>query len=110
MMEILCWIEFCLRSLFEDHSELVLENLALRQQLAVSKRQSPRPQLTKLDRLFWVFLSRFWPAWKTCILLVQPQTVIGWHRKGFQLYWRFLSRRKTPGRPNVDKEIRQLIP
>ncbi len=110
MMEILFWIEFCLRSLFEDHSELVLENLALRQQLAILKRQWPRrPQLKPSDRLFWVFLSRWWPAWKDSLLFVQPQTVIGWHRKGFQFYWRFLSRRKTPGRPKVDKEIRQLI-
>ncbi len=109
MKEILFSIKFCFRSLFEDHSELVLENLALRQQWAVLKRQFPRPQLKTSDRLFCVFLSRWWPAWKNSILFVQPQTVIGWHRKGFQLYWRFLSRRKTPGRPMVDKEIRPLI-
>jgi hypothetical protein len=108
-MEILFWTKFCFRSLFENHSELVLETVALGQPLAVLQRQFPQPQLKKSDRLFWVFLSRCWPAWKDSILFVQPQTVIGWHRKGFQLDGRFLSRRNTPGRPKVDKEIPPLI-
>lgn len=61
------------------------------------------------DRLFLVALSRWRPAWKDSILPVQPQTVIGWQRKGFRLFRRFLSCRKTPGRPKVDQKIRGLI-
>ena len=63
--------------------ELALENLALRQQLAIVQRKTKRPKLTKADRAFWVALSRLWPDWQNALLVVKPQTVIGWHRKGF---------------------------
>jgi hypothetical protein len=109
MIKRLVWIQLILGAVFKDRSELVLENLALRQQLAVLKRQHSRPPLKQRDRLFSVILSRCWPAWKNCLLLVQPQTVIGWHRKGFHLYWRFLSHCKTLGRPKAGQEIRKLI-
>ena len=60
-----------------------LENLSLRQQLAVLGRRAKRSKLTGIDRAFWVALSRLWPRWKGALMLVKPATVIGWHRKGF---------------------------
>ena len=80
--------------------ELALENLALRQQLAILQRKTKRPELTKADRAFWVALCRLWPDWQNALILVKPATVIGWHRKGFKLYWTWKSRKRT-GRPPI---------
>ena len=88
--------------------ELALENLALRQQLAILHRKTKRPKLIKADRAFWVALSRLWPDWQSALILVKPETVIGWHRKGFKLYWTRNSRNRG-GRPRIDAEIRMLI-
>jgi putative transposase len=86
---------------------LVLENLALRQQLAVLRRQAPRPRLRVADRLFWVALARLWPRWREALHLVKPETVIAWHRAGFRLFWRWRSSRG--GRPRVDAEVQALV-
>ena len=90
-------------------SDLALENLALRQQLAVLRRQRRRPRIRKLDRAFWVILSRFWGDWKETLVIVKPETVLRWHRKRFASYWTRLSRQGRPGCPGKDREIRQLI-
>jgi putative transposase len=90
-------------------SELALENLALRQQLAVLHRQHRRPRIRKSDRIFWLLLSRFWRNWKETLVIVQPETVLRWHRKRFASYWTHLSRSNRPGRPAKDREIRELI-
>jgi transposase InsO family protein len=93
-----------------SRSDLLLENLALRQQLAVLKKRHPQPRLAPADRLFWVVLRRLWPGWKRVLVLVQPETVVHWHRAGFKLYWTWLSRhRKCAGRKCVGKELRELI-
>ncbi len=86
-----------------------LENIALRQQVAVLKRETPRPRLHPLDRVFWVFLSRLWPRWKDALVIVKPETVVGLHRQGFRLFWKWKSRYGKPGRPRTSKEIRELI-
>ena len=96
------------RSSLKSQRELALENLALRQQLAILQRKTKRPTLSKADRAFWVVLSRLWPDWQSALILVKPQTVIRWHRKGFRLYWTWKSRNKG-GRPQIDAEIRTLI-
>jgi putative transposase len=88
---------------------LVLENLALRHQLVILQRTVPRPRLRTADRLFWVLLSRLWAGWTDAISVVQPATVIRWHRTGFKLLWAWRSRRTGPGRPAVAPEIRALI-
>ena len=80
---------------------LAMENLALRQHLAVLERSVKRPSLHQRDRIFWVWLSKLWKDWRTCLMLVQPETVIAWHRQGFRLYWRWRSRSKAPGRPEA---------
>jgi hypothetical protein len=73
------------RSSLKPQRELALENLALRQQLAIVQRKTKRPKLSKADRAFWVALCRLWPDWHNALLIVKPQTVIGWHRRGFKL-------------------------
>ena len=93
---------------FRSRSDTALEALALRQQLAVLKRKRPRPKLNFLDRLFWTALRQCWPRWTDVLVLVKPATVIGWHRTGFRLYWRWRSRPRG-GRPKITEEIRVLI-
>jgi|RhiMetdeSRZDD1v2_1073273.scaffolds.fasta_scaffold80548_3 putative transposase len=97
-----------LRSAVRTHRDLALENLALRQQLAVWKARQPRPRLTEMDRLFWVLLSRLWTSWRQSLHLVRPETVVGWHRHAFRRYWAWKSRRRS-GRPMISPELRDLI-
>src|SRR5882672_11443369 len=97
-----------LRSAVRTHRELALENLALRQQLAVWKARQPRPRLTAMDRIFWVVLSRLWKSWRNSLQMVRPETVVGWHRRGFRLYWAWKSRRRW-GRPAIGRDQRDLI-
>ena len=92
-----------------DVTDLILENLPLRQQLAVLQRSVKRPHLRRRDRAFWVLLSRVWANWRSVLTIVKPDTVVRWHRKGFRLYWRCKFRRRGPGRPPVSPEIRELI-
>jgi putative transposase len=95
-----------LSSLFKTSVELRLENLALRHQLGVLRRSAPkRLKLRPADRILWVWLRRVWTDWKSALLIVQPETVIAWHRMGFRLYWTWKVRRGKPGRPAVPQEI-----
>ena len=73
---------------FRSRLDISLEVLALRQQVTVLKRKRGRPVLSRLDRLFWIMLRCVWPRWSDVLAIVKPVTVIGWHRKGFRLYWR----------------------
>ena len=93
---------------FRDRGEVALEVLALRQQLAVLKRKRPRPGLSDLDRFFWTTLRSVWSRWTDVLVIVKPETVVGWHRAGFRLYWRWRSRTRG-GRPKITDEIRVLI-
>jgi transposase InsO family protein len=96
-------------SCFRSHQSLRLENMALRHQLAVYQQTVKRPKLRPWDRLFWVWLSRLWPAWQKALAFVQPRTVIAWQKKRFRDYWRQLSRSGKPGRPPISKDVRDLI-
>ena len=97
-----------LRVFFRARGDTALEVLALRHQVAVLKRQRPRPPLNSSDRFFWTTLRRFWSRWTEVLLIVQPETVVGWHRAGFRLYWRWRSRPRG-GRPRITQELRDLI-
>src|SRR5579862_3890947 len=88
--------------------DIALENLALRQQLAVFKRKCPRPRLRRRDRFFWVWLSTSWKHWHRTLIIVRPETVVAWHRRGFRLFWSWISRR-TGGRPQASPAIRALV-
>jgi putative transposase len=96
--------------LFRRRGTLVLENLVLRQQLAVLKRRHPRPSLGLFDKLFWVITRRVWSAWKQSLIIVTSETVVRWHRTGFRMYWRLISRvRREVGRRRTPKEVRELV-
>jgi putative transposase len=95
--------------LLGGHHPITLENTALRQQLAVFKRNVPRPKLNNRDRLFWIGLYWIWQDWKSALIFVQPETVTSWHHKRFRRYWWKLSQAKHPGRPRTHPEIRDLI-
>ena len=95
---------------FPSHQELVLENLALRQQLFALHTKRPRRRLGILDKLFWVVLRRVWSGWRRSLILVTPDTVVRWHRAGFRLYWNWISRAgHAVGRKPVGREVRELI-
>src|ERR1700730_10019975 len=96
--------------LFQARQRLLVENLALRQQLAALKRKHPRPRLAAFDKLFWGLARRVWCGWKQTLLIVSPETVVRWHRSGFTLYWRVISRtRRMVGRRRISREVRYLI-
>ena len=95
--------------LFGGHRQLALENLALRQQLAVYKRTMTRPRLRRTDRLFWVGLARVCAGWKRSLVIVTPDTVLRWQRRRFREHWAKLSSRPTVGRPPVNADIIALV-
>ncbi|MHC4898439.1 MAG: integrase core domain-containing protein [Planctomycetota bacterium] len=106
------WITLLLaliNELLADRSRLALENVALRQQVAVLKRSVKRAKIDDSDRIFWILMRRLLDSWRETLLIVKPETVIKWHRKGWKYYWRRKSQRGTPGRPKIDPEVIELI-
>jgi len=98
-----------LASVCRTRAALEWEILALRHQLGVLQRSSrTRPRLTPADRILWAWLSRLWADWPTALVIVKPETVVAWHRKGFRLFWTWKSRRHA-GRPTVPPDVRTLI-
>jgi len=99
-----------LGSWFRSRNDLALENLALREQLATFKQEQPRSVISRFDRAFWVLLRGIWSKWSNALVIVSPDTVARWHRKGFRLYWNALSRKgRKPGHPRKDREVHELI-
>ena len=94
---------------FRSRTALQIEILALRHQLNVLQRSVKRPRLSVTDGWLWAGLSRRWPEWRRALVIVKADTVIGWHRQGFRLFWTWKSRHGPCGRPAVAKQIRQLI-
>ncbi len=97
------------RVLFRSRLELMVENLALRQQLAVFKQKRSRPRLRPADRMFWVLLRPVWRNWANALIVVKPETVVDWQRQGYKLFWRWISRAKKVGRPRISREVQELI-
>src|ERR1700730_1103517 len=91
------------------HRAVALENLALRQQLAALTRTRKSPQLRRRDRLFWILLSKGWREWRTALMVVQPETVVRWHRQWLRRRWADRSTRVRPGRPSSAATIRSLV-
>ena len=97
-----------LGDLVRTKAELLAENALLRQQLVVLRRQVTRPALTPADRLRLILLARVTRGWQAALLLVQPGTLLRWHRQGFRLVWRVRSAASTR-RPQVPDETVALI-
>src|ERR1700687_5412691 len=98
---LLLWIGALIR-LFRSCGNLVLENLVLRQQLAVLKRRRRRPSIGPLDKLFWVAIRRVWSGWQQSLIAVTPETVLRWHKAGFRLYWKLISRVRRPATTDIE--------
>ena len=109
MIEALFLLISFLKSGLKNRTDLALENLALRQQLAILKRNRPHARLKKRDRFFWTCISLIWQRWRDSLIVVKPETVVGWHRRGFALYWTHISKRSRSGRSGTGKEIRVLV-
>ena len=108
-MPVVLSILHAVRTLVRSRAALHVEILALRHQIQVMERsRRPRVRLTAADRLLWVWMSRIWPDWRAALVLVQPDTVVAWHRRGFRLFWSWKSRRRT-GRPTIPADVRALI-
>ena len=108
-MSVLLSFLLTLRTWARSRAALQLEVLALRHQLQVLHRsRHRRGRLAKTDRWLWVLLSRLWTEWRLALVIVKPETVIAWHRRGFRLWWTSKSRCRM-GRPTVPTEIRTLI-
>ena len=103
------WVDI-ISACFNSKAELVAENLCLRQQLAVLKRRQPRPQLRDSDRRFWIMVRCWIVRWRDTLIIVRPETVLGWHRQGWKTYWRWRSRQRgRGGRCRIDPELRTLF-
>ena len=98
-----------IRAMCRCRADLVIENLALRQQVAALKKERPRPSLDDTERAFWVALRSSWPGWASPLLILNADTVARWNRERFRRYWTRISRRRYPGRPRIDAETRRLI-
>src|SRR5436853_6352268 len=109
MITLLLHVLRLLPFLFGGHRQLAVENLALRQQLAVYKRTTARPKLRMTDRLFWIWLARVWAGWRQPLVIVTADTVLRWQRRRFREYRTTLSARSTAGRPAVRAQTRTLI-
>jgi transposase InsO family protein len=109
MLEVVALLLVTLRALLRGHRDLTVENLMLRQQLAVLTRSTrKRPRLGAWDKAFWLLARRCCADWRRHLVLVRPETVVRWHRQGWRLFWRWRSRTRL-GRPRVSTEIRELI-
>src|SRR5215470_10773355 len=108
MLEIIRLLLATLVAAVRCRQRLVVENLLLRQQLQVALRFQRRPRLRARDKLFWLLVRRLQQDWRRHLLLVRPETVLGWHRRGWRLFWRWRSGRGL-GRPRLNPEVRELI-
>jgi len=96
-------------ALFKSQRRLALENLALRQQVAMLRQSVKRPRPKPADKMFWIIMSRYVDGWRNLLHGLHPDTVVRWHRRGFGLYWRWKSHGPKPGRPAIDTVLRKLI-
>jgi putative transposase len=92
---------------FKTRRSLILENLLLRQQIIILKRKAKKPKLKNIDRIIPVWISKLWNNWKSALIIVKPETLIGWHKEGFKFFWLWKSR--TAGRQSINWELIKLI-
>ncbi len=103
-------LAYAFKAIFKSRAQFVAENLCLRQQLVVLKRRQVRPLLRDSDRRFWVLACQWFSGWSRSLVVVRPDTVVSWHRKGWKAYWRWRSHRPSgTGRRQISLELRELI-
>jgi hypothetical protein len=109
MISVLISLLLTARSSVRSRAALQLEVLALHHQLQVLNRSRPRRvRLAPMDWLLWAWLSHVWRDWRAALILVQPKTVVAWHRRGFRVFWAWKSRQHV-GRPTIPADVRALI-
>ena len=109
MFAILHALGMFVTDLFKSRSRLEAENLFLRHQLAIALRRAPsRFRLNGSDRALLIWMTRLWPSLVGAVQVVQPETILRWHRAGFKVFWRWKSRNGA-GRPQIDRGLRDLI-
>jgi hypothetical protein len=106
------FLAWAIAAAFRPRVRLIAENLCLRQQLLVLKRRHPQPRLGNADRRFWIIACRWFSSWRGSLLIVKPETVLRWHRRGWRAYWSWRSRRQPgrSGRHPIPQELQALIP
>ncbi len=98
------------KTVLKSKNDLILENLALRQQLSLYKANKQKARLNEIDRTLWIALKETWSKWLDVLMIVKPETVISWQNRRFKKYWtKISSLNKKPGRKPINKEIRELI-
>ena len=109
MFAILHALGMFVADLFKSRSRLEAENLLLRHQLTIALRRAPpRLRLLGSDRALLTWMTRLWPSLLDAVQVVQPETILRWHRAGFKMFWRWKSRLRA-GRPRIDRGLRDLI-
>src|SRR6202165_3869172 len=109
MVALICFVLAVLASPFKSNSRLEVENAVLRHQLIILQRKvKGRAHLTNNDRWFFVQMYRWFPSIMKVVTIIEPETLVRWHRAGFRRYWRWKSRSRG-GRPQIDLELRTLI-
>ncbi len=101
-MLVVRWMALAIIELFKPKALLVAENLCLRQQLLVLQRRHPRPRLADADRQFWIIACRWFSDWRKSLLVVKPETVLGWHRRGLALLLALALSAQTKGGTAAD--------
>ena len=109
MLLVLRYAVTALRAAARERRELALENVALRHQIEVLTRSRPRPHVCPADRLLWSSLIRLLPGWRRHLVIVQPDTVVRWHRTAWRRYWTWKSRGSKRGRPRIEPQLAELI-
>ena len=108
MLAILNLVAMFIADLFKSRLQLEIENVFLRHQLNIALRRAPRRlRLHGSDRALLVWMTRLWPSLLRSVRIVQPDTILRWHRAGFCAYWRWKSSTR-PGRSPVSRELREL--
>ena len=109
MFAILYALGMFVADLFKSRSRLEAENLFLRHQLNIALRRARRRlRLRASDRVLLIWMTRLWPSLLGAVQVVQPETILRWHRAGFRMFWRWKSRNRA-GRPRIDRGLRDLI-
>jgi len=91
----------------QAHINTALENIVLRQQINMLQHTNKRPPINNRDRFFWAIISKVYDQWRTALSIVQPDTVTGWHKNGFKIFWKWKCRKR--GRPKIDWKLINLI-